>query len=29
MKFQPGAEDMPHLQAWRDRIAERPSARAF
>ncbi|MCZ2407382.1 MAG: glutathione S-transferase family protein [Burkholderiales bacterium] len=29
MKFQPGAEDMPHLQAYRDRIAERPSARAF
>mgnify|MGYP006165930891 FL=1 len=28
MKFQPGAEDMPHLQAWRDRIAERPSAKA-
>ena len=26
MKFRPGAEDMPHLQAWRDRIAERPSA---
>ena len=21
MKFQPGAEDMPHLQAWRDRVA--------
>ena len=29
MKFQPGAEGMPHLQAWRDRMAERPSARAF
>lgn len=28
MKFRPGAEDMPHLQAWRDRIAERPSAAA-
>lgn len=28
MKFRPGAEDMPHLQAWRDRIAERPSASA-
>ena len=28
MKFVPGAEDMPHLQAWRDRIAERPSAKA-
>jgi glutathione S-transferase len=26
MKFRPGAEDMPHLQAWRDRMAERPSA---
>ncbi|NHZ90473.1 glutathione S-transferase family protein [Massilia sp. CCM 8733] len=26
MKFRPGAEGMPHLQAWRDRIAERPSA---
>ncbi|MET3134179.1 glutathione S-transferase [Oxalobacteraceae bacterium GrIS 1.11] len=28
MKFRPGAEGMPHLQAWRDRIAERPSAAA-
>lgn len=28
MKFRPGAEGMAHLQAWRDRIAERPSARA-
>jgi glutathione S-transferase len=28
MKFKPGAEGMPHLQAWRDRIAERPSAAA-
>ena len=28
MKFVPGAEDMPHLQAWRDRVAERPCARA-
>jgi glutathione S-transferase len=28
MKFRPGAEDMPHLQAWRDRMAERPSAAA-
>jgi glutathione S-transferase len=27
MKFRPGDEDMPHLQAYRDRIAERPSAR--
>ena len=26
MKFRPGAEGMPHLQAWRDRIAERPTA---
>ena len=28
MKFRPGAEGMEHLQAWRDRIAERPSASA-
>ncbi|MDH5538980.1 MAG: glutathione S-transferase family protein [Rhizobacter sp.] len=28
MKFQPGAEGMLHLQAWRDRVAERPSAKA-
>jgi glutathione S-transferase len=28
MKFRPGAEGMQHLQAWRDRIAERPSASA-
>src|SRR5574343_894266 len=28
MKFVPGAEDMPHLQAWRDRVAQRPSSRA-
>jgi len=26
MKFRPGAEGLVHLQAWRDRIAERPSA---
>lgn len=26
MKFRPGAEGMAHLQAWRDRISERPSA---
>ena len=26
MKFRPGAEGMPHLQAYRDRIAERASA---
>lgn len=28
MKFHPGAEGMAHLQAYRDRIAERPSAAA-
>jgi len=28
MKFRPGAEGMANLQAWRDRIAERPSASA-
>ena len=28
MKFRPGAEGMPNLQDWRDRIAERPSAKA-
>jgi glutathione S-transferase len=27
MKFNPGAEGMPALQAWRDRVAERPSAK--
>ncbi|MCB1930279.1 MAG: glutathione S-transferase family protein [Rhodocyclaceae bacterium] len=26
MKFSPAKEGMPNLQAWRDRIAERPSA---
>lgn len=26
MKFRPGAEGMAQLQAWRDRVAERPSA---
>jgi glutathione S-transferase len=26
MKFRPGAEGYPNVQAWRDRIAERPSA---
>ncbi len=26
MKYKPGAEGLVHLQAWRDRIAERPSA---
>lgn len=28
MKFQPGKEGYAHLQAWRDRIAARPSAQA-
>jgi len=28
MRFQPGQEGLPHLQAWRDRVAERPSASA-
>jgi glutathione S-transferase len=28
MKFQPGKEGMPALQAWRDRVAARPSASA-
>ena len=28
MKFAPGREGMPALQAWRDRVADRPSARA-
>jgi glutathione S-transferase len=28
MKFRPGAEGLTHLQAWRDRMAERPSAAA-
>ena len=27
MKFRPAEEGMPHLQAWRDRIAARPSAK--
>jgi glutathione S-transferase len=26
MKFRPGMEGMAHLQGWRDRVAERPSA---
>lgn len=26
IKFKPGAEGLAHLQAWRDRMAERPSA---
>ena len=26
MKFRPAEQGLPHLQAWRDRIAERPSA---
>jgi glutathione S-transferase len=28
MKFRPAEEGLPHLQAWRDRIAGRDSARA-
>ena len=28
MKFKPGAQGMPALQAWRDRVAARPSAQA-
>ncbi|MGK5027643.1 glutathione S-transferase family protein [Janthinobacterium sp. RB2R34] len=28
MKYRPGAEGLQHLQAWRDRVAERPSALA-
>jgi glutathione S-transferase len=28
MKFQPAKEGMPALQAWRDRVADRPSAKA-
>jgi glutathione S-transferase len=28
LKFKPGDEGLAHLQAWRDRIAERPSAKA-
>lgn len=28
LKFKPGDEGMEHLQAWRDRIAARPSAQA-
>jgi glutathione S-transferase len=28
MKFRPGEEWMRNLQAWRDRIADRPSAQA-
>jgi glutathione S-transferase len=26
MKYRPGEEGLPHLQAWRDRMAARPSA---
>ena len=26
MKFKPAEQGLPHLQAWRDRIAQRPSA---
>ncbi|WP_305822963.1 glutathione S-transferase family protein [Massilia brevitalea] len=28
LRFRPGEEGMAHLQAWRDRIAARPSAQA-
>jgi len=28
LKFRPGDEGMPHLAAWRDRVAARPSASA-
>jgi glutathione S-transferase len=28
MKFRPAEEGLGYLQAWRDRIAERPSAQA-
>jgi glutathione S-transferase len=28
LKFRPADEGLPHLQAWRDRMAERPSAKA-
>ena len=28
MKFVPGAEGLPHLQAWRDRVAQRPCAQS-
>jgi glutathione S-transferase len=28
MKFRPGDAGLQHLQAWRDRVAERPSAKA-
>ncbi len=28
MRYKPGDEGLAHLQAWRDRTAERPSARA-
>lgn len=28
MKFRPSDEGLAHLQAWRDRISERPSSRA-
>jgi glutathione S-transferase len=29
MKFRPGQEGLAQLQAWRDRIADRPSAAAL
>ena len=28
LKYRPGAEGLVHLQAWRDRIAQRPSAQS-
>jgi len=28
LKFRPGEQGMPHLQAWRDRVADRASAKA-
>jgi glutathione S-transferase len=28
IRFRPGQEGYAHVQAWRDRIAERPSAKA-
>jgi glutathione S-transferase len=27
MKYKPGADGLVHLQAWRDKVAERPSAK--
>ena len=28
MRWQPGEQGLPNLQAWRDRVAARPSAKA-